>query len=62
MYIGCKFLKSFLLLQKCHKANQLRYQVSHIFSIASDSITIIIFATNLGVNGSESDLLSWATT
>ena len=36
MYIGRRSLKSFLLLQRCRKTHESRYQVSCVFSIAGD--------------------------
>lgn len=57
MHISHRFLKSFLLLQRYRKVNKSRYYVPNIFFIASNWVTIIVFAASLKLDGSESNLL-----
>lgn len=57
MHIDYRFLKNFLLLQRCYKTYKSRYQVSRIFSIISNLVTIIAFAISLEINILKSDSL-----
>lgn len=61
MHIGRRSLNRLLLLQRRREAHESKYHVPDALSIdGMDLATIIAFATGPGVNGSESELLSWA--